>query len=203
VARTLPAARLLVVGSDCNLGKMVTALELAQALQARGRRARFIPTGQTGILLAGYGIAIDRVISDFVPGAVEKMLLESPGYEALVIEGQGSLIEPSYSGVTLGLMHGSAPSGMVLCHQPSRRSLIHHPEVPIPPLAELIDLHERVMAPVHPSKVVAVALNCVDLSDAQARQAVARAEAETGLPATDVIRFGPGPLADAVELLLP
>jgi len=202
IARTLPCKRILTVGADCAIGKMLVAVELAEALIRRGRDARFIATGQTGIMISGYGIAIDRVISDFVPGAVELMLVENQHREALIIEGQGCLIEPAYSGVTLGLMHGSAPHGMIFCHQPSRKHLRHHPEVPILPLREFIELSERVMAPLFPSRVVGIALNCVDLSDAAARDAVARAEAETGLPATDVIRFGPDRLAEAVEAIL-
>ena len=202
LARTLPCLRVLVVGSDCNCGKMVTAYELAAALARRGHKARFIATGQTGIMLSGYGIAIDRVISDFVPGAVEKMLLENRDHEVLVIEGQGSLIEPSYSGVTLGLMHGSAPQAMVLVHQAGRRTLIHHDEVTIPPLPELIELHERVMAPLFPSRVIGIALNTVGLEEAAARRAVQATETHTGLPTTDVVRFGPRRLVEAVEALL-
>ena len=202
IARTLPCTRVLTVGADCAIGKMAVALELAEALLRRGRRARFIATGQTGIMISGYGIAVDRVVSDFVPGAVEMMLVENKHHEVLVVEGQGSLIEPAYSGVTLGLMHGCAPHAMVFCHQPTRKHLRHHPEVPILPLPEFIELYERLMAPVFPSKVIGVALNCVDMSDAAARDAIARAEAETGLPATDVIRFGPDKLAEAIEAML-
>lgn len=202
LARTLPCKRVLTVGSDCAIGKMAVAVELAEALVRRGRDARFIATGQTGIMISGYGIAVDRVISDFVPGAVEQMLIENKHHEVLLIEGQGTLIEPAYSGVTLGLMHGSAPHGMIFCHQPSRTHLRHHPEVPILPLPEFIELHERVMAPLFPSKVIGVALNCVDLTDAESRAAIARAEADTGLPATDVIRFGPDKLAKAIAALL-
>jgi len=202
LARKLPVKRILAIGSDCNCGKMVTALELADALERRGHRSRFIATGQTGIMLSGYGIAIDRVISDFVPGAVEKMLLENQHEEVVVIEGQGSLYDPAYSGVTLGLMHGSAPNGMVLCHHATRTTLIHHSEIRIRGLAEMIDLHERVMAPLFPSKVIGIALNCVDLDDEKAREAIEQAEAETGLPATDVVRFGPDKLADAIEAIL-
>jgi len=199
IARTLPCKRILTVGSDCAIGKMLAAVELAEALARRGRDARFIATGQTGIMLSGYGIAIDRVIADFVPGAVELMLVENKHREVLVVEGQGSLIEPAYSGVTLGLMHGCAPHGMILCHQPTRTRLRHHPEVPIPPLPQLVALYERVMQPLFPSKVIGIALNCVDLSDAAAREAVARTEADTGLPATDIVRFGPDKLVEAVE----
>jgi len=202
VARTLPCLRVLVVGSDCNCGKMVTAYEVAEALARRGRRARFIATGQTGIMVSGYGIAIDRVVSDFVAGAVEKMLLENRDQEVVVIEGQGSLIEPSYSGVTLGLMHGSAPQAMILVHHAGRQRLTHHPEVAIPPLPELIELHERVMAPLFPSRVVGVALNTVGLGEAAARRAIEAAERETGLPTTDVLRFGPQRLVEMIEGLL-
>ena len=108
----------------------------------------------------------------------------------------------AYSGVTLGLMHGSAPHAMILVHQATRTMLIHHHNVPIPPLPELIDLHERVMRPLFPSKVVAIALNCVDLDDDAARDAIARVENQTGLPTTDVVRFGPDKLADVVEGIL-
>jgi uncharacterized NAD-dependent epimerase/dehydratase family protein len=202
LARDLSCQRVLTVGSDCSIGKMVAALELAEALMRRGRLARLIATGQTGIMLSGYGIAIDRVISDFVSGAVEKMLLENQHHEVLLIEGQGSLYHPSYSGVTLSLMHGSAPNAMVFCHQPTRRTIRHHDEVPIPPLPEMIDFHQRVMAPLFPSRVIGIALNCVDLTDEDARDAIARAEDDTGLPATDLIRFGPDKLAEAIEAIL-
>jgi uncharacterized NAD-dependent epimerase/dehydratase family protein len=202
LARTLPVKRILLIGTDCNTGKMVASFELAEALRRRGRRARFIATGQTGIMLSGYGIAIDRVISDFVPGAVETMLRENAHHEVVLIEGQGSLIEPAYSGVTLSLMHGSAPHAMILVHQATRTTLIHHHNMPIPPLPVLIDLHERIMQPLFPSRVVGIALNCVDLDDHAARDAIARVETETGLPTTDVVRFGPDKLADVVEGIL-
>ena len=201
-ARHLPVTRVLVVGVDCNIGKMVTAFELAEALRRRGRDARFVATGQTGIMLSGGGIAIDRVISDFVPGAVEMMLDEHRDREVAVIEGQGSLIDPAYSGVTLSLMHGSAPHAMILCTQPSRTQMLHHPEVTIPPLPDLVDLHERVMAPLFPSRVVGIGVNTVDLDEAAAREAVDRAEADTGLPATDCVRFGSDRLVEAIEAIL-
>ena len=202
LARALPVKRVLCVGTDCNTGKMVAAFELAEALRRRGRDARFIATGQTGIMLSGYGIAIDRVISDFVPGAVELMLRENQDAEVALIEGQGSLIEPAYSGVTLGLIHGSAPDAMILVHHATRTTLIHHHAVPIPPLAELIELHERVTRPLYPSKVVGIALNTVGLDDNGARAAIERVEADVGLPATDCVRFGPDRLADVIEAIL-
>ncbi len=202
LARALPVKRVLCVGTDCNTGKMVAAFELAEALRRRGRDARFIATGQTGIMLSGYGIAIDRVVSDFVPGAVELMLRENQDAEVALIEGQGSLIEPAYSGVTLGLIHGSAPDAMILVHHATRTTLIHHHAVPIPPLAELIELHERVTRPLYPSKVVGIALNTVGLDDNGARAAIERVEADVGLPATDCVRFGPDRLADVIEAIL-
>ena len=202
LARTLPVKRVLCVGTDCNTGKMVAAFELTEALRRRGRDARFIATGQTGIMLCGAGIAIDRVISDFVPGAVERMLRENQDAEVALIEGQGSLIEPAYSGVTLGLIHGSAPDAMILVHHATRTTLIHHDAVPIPPLPELIELHERVTRPLYPSKVVGIALNTVGLDDNGARAAIERVEADVGLPATDCVRFGPGKLADVIEAIL-
>ena len=202
LAHTMAVKRVLATGSDCNTGKMVASFELAEALRRRGRDACFIATGQTGIMLCGRGIAIDRVISDFVPGAVELMLREVQHREVAIIEGQGSLIEPAYSGVTLGLMHGAAPDAMILCHHATRKTLIHHDNVPIPPLPDLIELHEHVMKLLHPSKVIGIALNCVDLDDDGARAAIRRTEADTGLPATDVVRFGPDKLADAIEAIL-
>jgi len=202
LARALPVKRVLCVGTDCNTGKMVAAFELAEALRRRGRDARFIATGQTGIMLSGCGIAIDRVVSDFVPGAVELMLRENQDAEVALIEGQGSLIEPAYSGVTLGLIHGSAPDAMILVHHATRTTLIHHHAVPIPPLSELIELHERVTRPLYPSKVVGIALNTVGLDDNGARAAIERVEADVGLPATDCVRFGPDRLADVIEAIL-
>jgi len=202
LARILPVKRVLCVGTDCNTGKMVASFELTEALRRRGRDARFIATGQTGIMLSGTGIAIDRVISDFVPGAVEQMLRENQDAEVALIEGQGSLIEPAYSGVTLGLIHGSAPDAMILVHHATRTTLIHHDAVPIPPLHELIELHERVTRPLYPSKVVGIALNTVGLDDNGARAAIERVEADVGLPATDCVRFGPDKLADVIEAIL-
>ncbi|NQT52423.1 DUF1611 domain-containing protein [bacterium] len=201
-ARAMPVRRVLVIGVDCNVGKMVAAFELARALAARGRDARFVATGQTGIMLAGRGIAVDRVISDFVAGAVETMLDDHADAEVALIEGQGSLIEPAYSGVTLGLMHGAAPDAMILVCQPTRTTLTHHPEVPIPPLPELIDLHERIMQPLFPSKVIGIACNTVDMADGEARCAIEAVQLQTGLPAADVVRFDTGPLTDAIEAIL-
>lgn len=197
-ARGTKGRRILTVGTDCNLGKRVTALELTRALKARGRRAEFVPTGQTGVMIAGWGMAIDAVISDFVSGAVEQMVLTKADAELILIEGQGSILHPSFSGVTLSLIHGAMPDAMILCHAPLRRTL-RHTDVPFPPLNHWVHLHESLMAPLHPSRVIGVALNTFGMEDAAARAAVAEAAQVTGLPATDVIRFGVDPLVAAIE----
>ncbi len=194
------AKRILTVGTDCNLGKRVTALELTHRLRAKGRRAEFVPTGQTGVMIAGWGIAIDAVISDFVSGAVEQMVLTKGDAEFALIEGQGSILHPSFSGVTLSLIHGSMPDAMILCHAPLRRTL-RHTDVTFPPLAEWVRMHEMLMRHLYPSRVIGVALNTFGMDEAAARAAVTDATSNTGLPATDVIRFGPAPLVEAIEAL--
>ena len=197
--RDVASTIVLTVGSDCNIGKMTTQLQLRDAMRARGQRVAFAPTGQTGILVEGWGIGVDAVIADFIGGAAERLTLQGAEQgDIVLVEGQGSIIHPSYSGVTYGLLHGSLPHAMVLCHQPSRTTIYRNAWVPIPPLQELVALHEAVAAPLRPAPVIAIALNTFDLSDADARSAIARAEAETGLPATDPVRFDPAPLVDAI-----
>jgi uncharacterized NAD-dependent epimerase/dehydratase family protein len=196
--REVAATVVLTVGSDCNVGKMTAAWEVARALEERGERAAFVATGQTGILLAGRGLAVDRVISDFVAGAAEALVLDAaPGHDWVIVEGQGSIVHPGYSGVTLGLLHGALPHAMILCHQP-RRSSIRHGEIPIPPLTDLVRRYEDALLPIRPGKVVALALNTFDLDDEGARRAVDAAARATGLPATDPVRFGVAKLVDAL-----
>ncbi len=197
--REVDATVILTVGSDCNIGKMTTQLQLRDAMRARGRRVAFAATGQTGILVEGWGIAVDAVVADFIAGAAERLTLQgAQNADVVLVEGQGSIIHPSYSGVTYGLLHGSLPHAMVLCHQPSRTAIAKQEWVPIPPLAELVRLHEQVAAPLRPAPVIAIALNTFDLTDEQARDAVQRAQDETGLPATDAVRFDPAPIVDAI-----
>jgi uncharacterized NAD-dependent epimerase/dehydratase family protein len=198
------ATSIVLVGSDCAIGKMTVALELDREARARGIRSEFIPTGQTGIAIAGWGISVDAVVSDFIAGAAEQLVLEGVrrGGEVLFVEGQGSLLHPAYSGVTLGLIHGSAPHAYVLCHKAGERFVDGDERYPIPPLAELVDLHERISLIARPAKVLALALNTRDLDEREARRVIAAAEDETGLPATDPVRFGAGTLVDALRQVM-
>ncbi len=190
----------LTVGSDCAIGKMTVSLDLDQAARERGLASLFVPTGQTGIAIAGWGIAVDAVVADFISGAAEQLVLEGRrrGGDLLWVEGQGSLVHPAYSGVTLGLYHGSVPHVLVLCHRAGSTEIEGSPGHPIPPLAELVQLHESMALPRRPARVVAVALNTAGLDDRDAGTAVAAAAAETGLPAADPVREGADGLLDAV-----
>jgi uncharacterized NAD-dependent epimerase/dehydratase family protein len=199
--RDLKQKRVLVVGADCNLGKMVAALEIAIGLKLAGWCAEFVATGQTGIMIAGGGIAVDHVLSDFVNGAVERLCWERKNQEILVIEGQGSLTHPGFSAVSAGLLHGSLPHAMVFVHDPRRKTYRHYDHLKLPPLKEMIRLNETMVAPLHPAKVVAVALNTWGMLPAAAKAAVKKCEDETGLPACDVVRDGPGKIVEALEFL--
>ena len=195
-----PARTILTVGSDCAIGKMTVALELDREARRRGIRSEFVPTGQTGIAIAGWGISVDAVVADFIAGAAERLVLDGVrrGGELLLVEGQGSLLHPAYSGVTLGLVHGSAPHGFVLCHLAGETAVDGDERFPIPPLAELVDLHERISLLARPARVLAIALNTRALDESAARRAIEAASAETGLPADDPVRFGAGRLVDAL-----
>jgi uncharacterized NAD-dependent epimerase/dehydratase family protein len=197
------ATTVLTVGSDCAIGKMTVSLELDREARRRGLKSEFVPTGQTGIAIAGWGISVDAVVADFIAGAAEHLVLEGVerGGELLLVEGQGSLLHPYYSGVTLGLIHGSAPHAYVLCHKAGERFVEEDERFPIPPLSELADLHRRMSLLARPAEVVGIALNTRDLEEAEARLAVEETEAETGLPATDPVRFGAGKLVDSIERL--
>jgi uncharacterized NAD-dependent epimerase/dehydratase family protein len=188
------------VGSDTVIGKKVVTLELDRTARERGLRSVFVPTGQTGVAIAGWGIAVDHVISDYVAGAGERLVHEGAARgDLLFVEGQGALFHPAYSGVTLGLLHGSAPDQLVLVHKAGAAALRNYPDLPIPPLPELVAAYEGMARRVRPARVAAIALNTADLgSDEDAREAIAAAQAETGLVADDVVRFGPERVLDAV-----
>jgi len=221
--------RVLTVGTDCNVGKMTTGLELRRELRRRGVGTSFAPTGQTGILLEGWGVAVDAVAADFVAGAAESLVLAGAGAEdarvpvpggwredpvpgaagadVVLVEGQGSLLHPGYSGVTLGLLHGSMPQALVLCWVPSRRTIYggRYDWVDIPPLDDVVRLYEEAAGWIRPPeapRVVAVSAATYDLGEEEARRVVGEARERTGLPVTDPIRFGAGPLADAVVAAL-
>jgi len=200
----VPATIVLTVGSDCAIGKMTVSLELDLEARSRGVESVFVPTGQTGIAIAGWGIAVDAVVADFIAGAAERLVVEGAerGGELLWVEGQGAILHPIYSGVTLGLYHGSVPHTLVLCHQAGSTHIegAGGGPHPIPPLSELVELHERLALPARPAKVAAVALNTRLLDERAARAAIAAAEEETGLPADDPVRFGAAKLTDAVLL---
>jgi uncharacterized NAD-dependent epimerase/dehydratase family protein len=199
------ATIVLTVGSDCAIGKMTATCELDLEARKRGLRSVFVPTGQTGIAIAGWGIAVDAVVSDFLAGAAERLLVEGAKQgDLLWVEGQGAILHPIYSGVTVGLIHGSAPHLYVLCHEVGRTVVEGDPTAsPIMGLTELVDLHERMSLKLRPAKVACIALNTSDLSEEEARAAIAAAEEETGLPADDPVRFGAGKLVDAVLKLAP
>src|SRR5205823_4714630 len=196
----LDARIVLTVGSDCAIGKKTVALELDLEARRRGLASVFVPTGQTGIAIAGWGIAVDAVVSDFLAGAAERLVVEgSQRGNLLWVEGQGAILHPIYSGVAVGLMHGSAPHLYVLCHELGRVTIEGDAtHSPIPGLAELVDLHERMSLKLRPARVACIALNTMAAPDAEAREAIAAAEAETGLPADDPVRYGAAKLLDAV-----
>jgi uncharacterized NAD-dependent epimerase/dehydratase family protein len=193
----------LTVGTDCNVGKMTAQLQLARELNASGLRTRFVPTGQTGIMIEGWGIAVDAVVADFIAGAAERLVLRaSDNADIVLVEGQGSINHPGYSAVTLGLLHGSCPDALILCHQATRQYIGDYREAAwlrIPPLREYIRLYETIAAAVHPTHVIGISLNTYDLSEEAARHACEAAARETGLPATDPVRFDPAPLLDAIR----
>ncbi len=194
---TVAARVVLTVGSDCAVGKMTASLELTKAARAAGRDARFVATGQTGIVIAGTGIPIDRTISDFTSGAAEQLVVENGDAELLFVEGQGGISHPAFAPVTLGLLYGSAPDALVLVHLATRTHVEEY-GTPILPLAKLVEIYETLCATVKPARVAGIALNTHGLDDAAARRAIDEARAATGLPCDDVVRNGPGELYAAL-----
>jgi uncharacterized NAD-dependent epimerase/dehydratase family protein len=190
----------LTVGSDCAIGKKTVAVELDREAQRRGLASVFVPTGQTGIAIAGWGIAVDAVVADFLAGAAERLVVEGAarGGEILFVEGQGSIVHPAYSGVTLGLVHGAAPHVYVLCHKAGATVVEGYPDHPLPNLPELVQLYERSSLPARPATVAAIALNTAELDEDEAHRAVEQTQAETQLPVDDPVRFGAGRVLDAV-----
>jgi uncharacterized NAD-dependent epimerase/dehydratase family protein len=190
--------RVHAVGHDCSIGKMVVSVEVTNGLKKRGHDAKFIATGQTGIMVEGDGLPIDCIVADFVSGAAEKMVLANQHHEILVVEGQGSLVHPSYSGVTLSLLHGCAPQALILCYEVGRETVTGVESVKIPPLADIKRMFEM-MSNIHqPCKVIGIGINSRRISAAAAAEERKRIKAEFGLPACDVIRDSPDELVEAV-----
>ena len=200
VADAVDAEVILTVGTDCSVGKMTTTMELARDARAAGHDAAVIPTGQTGIMIEGWGTPIDRVVSDFTAGAVEEMITEKGNeHDYLFVEGQGSIVHPAYSAVTLGILHGSMADTLVLCHEVGRDAIHGYESFALPSIPTYVDLYETVAAPVSDSDVVAGALNTSALEDdAAARDAVDAYADRLDAPATDVLRFGTDDLLDAL-----
>ena len=191
----------LTVGTDCSVGKMTTSFEIVEAARDRGIDAALVPTGQTGIMIAGWGNPIDRVISDFTAGAVEEMLVEKgEEHDLLVVEGQGSIVHPAYSAVTCGILHGSMADGLVLCHAEGREVIHGYESFDLPSIPTYVDLYEDLANPVHETEVVAGALNTKDVeSDEEAADAVDDFSDAAGVPAADPVRDGADAIAAAIE----
>ena len=202
LARDLAPLVLLTVGTDCNVGKMTAQLQLVKGLKERGLRTNFVATGQTGIMIEGWGIGVDAVVADFIAGAAEQITVKgAENADVVLVEGQGSINHPGYSGVTVGLLHGSCPDAMILCHQSTREYIGDYRQASwlrLPPLSEYVKAYEALAGMVSPSKVIGIALNTYDMGDDEAREACRKATEETGLPATDPVRFDPAPLLDAI-----
>jgi len=194
--RTFPV--LQVVGSDCDTGKMTTAWEITESLKKRNRKVEFIGTGQTGILLSGKGISIDAVVSDFMAGEIEYCLDQLPkNTELAVVEGQGALNNMDYSGVTLGLLHGSMPDFMVFTHEPGRTlDVLDHP---IPDLKELMNMHMDLLNPFKKSRFLGMNFLTLKMDDELAVQTCSTAHEQYNIPVTDLVRFGGEELIDSIE----
>ena len=199
VADSVDATVVTTVGTDCNVGKMTATRELYEAAQAEGLDAAFVATGQTGILIEGSGIPVDRVVSDFTAGAVERMVLAAAeDHDYVLVEGQGSIVHPAYSGVTAGIVHGSMPDQMVLCHEVGRDA-VHGYDQELPSVESFPERYETFAGPVSDSRVVGGMLNTRSVDDDEdAEQAVTEFSDAIDAPADDPVRFGP---ADVLEVI--
>lgn len=191
--------RMLMVGTDCCVGKKYTALAISRALEKRGASVDFRATGHTGILIAGGGIPMDAVVSDFLSGAAEMLTPDAEPDHWDVIEGQGSLFHPAYAAVTLGLIHGSQPDAMVLCHAVGRKVIDEYEDFAVPDLRDCIARYEQAASLTAPlSRVMAISLNTEALSDAAAYQACEDTSAATGIPCLDPMRHDLSVILDAL-----
>jgi uncharacterized NAD-dependent epimerase/dehydratase family protein len=191
--------RMLTIGTDCSIGKMYTALALEKEMRARGLKADFRATGQTGIFIAGGGVSIDAVASDFVSGAVEWLTPANDPDHWDLVEGQGSLFHASYAGVTLGLIHGAQPDALVMCHEPARPHMRGLPHYKLPDLQTCIDANLAAARLTNPSvRCVGLSLNTSALDPAAAERALRDTEQKHDLPAVDPLRTGVGKIVDAL-----
>jgi uncharacterized NAD-dependent epimerase/dehydratase family protein len=199
-AADVDADVVLTVGTDCSVGKMTATLELVEAAREQGIDAEFIPTGQTGIMIAGWGNPVDRVVSDFTAGSVEEMILEKGDeHDVLFVEGQGSIVHPAYSAVTCGILHGAMADKLILCHESTREAIHGYESFALPSLSEYVSLYENLASPVHEAEIVAGALNTSNVEDDE--EAVAAVESfsdELGVVAVDPVRFDAAELIDEV-----
>lgn len=191
--------RLLTVGTDVSVGKMFTALAIERELRARGVKADFRATGQTGIFIAGGGVSVDAVISDFISGATEGLSPDNDPDHWDIVEGQGSLFHAAYAGVTLGLLHGAQPDAVVLCHAPGRPHMRGTPAIATPSLTATIEANLAAGRLTNPDiRCIGVAINTSELSGPAAERVLKEAVEETGLPAVDPVVNGVGTLVDAL-----
>jgi uncharacterized NAD-dependent epimerase/dehydratase family protein len=177
---------------------MVVSVEVANALRKRGHDAKFVATGQTGIMIEGDGCPIDAVVADFINGAAEKLVLQNQHHEILLIEGQGSIIHPRYSAVTLGLLHGCMPQALILCYEMGRSTVYGLDHVKLPSLQKFKDLYEINANTQHPCRVIGIGINGRKFSDREVEEERRRIQSELGLPAVDVLRHGPDTLVNAI-----
>ncbi len=199
LAGDIDAEVVLTVGSDCSVGKMTVSLEMTNYAREMGFDVKFLATGQTGIMIEGDGVPADRVISDFLAGAIEKEVLKYSDRDYIFVEGQGSIVHPAYSGVTLGILHGCAPDYMVLCHRMGREEFKGFGGE-IPPINDLIDLYEKLARYLNrDSRICSIALNTWDFDEKEAKEEISRLENETGLPVTDPVRFGVKKLFEGID----
>lgn len=195
-----PGKRLLAVGTDCSIGKMYTTLALEREMKRRGLKADFRATGQTGIFIAGDGVSIDAVVSDFVSGAVEWLSPANDPDHWDLIEGQGSLFHASYAGVSLGLLHGAQPDAIVICHEPTRTHMRGLPHYPLPDIQTCIDANLRAARLTNPAvRCVAASVNTAALSEADAKACLGEIEKRLGMPAVDPFRTGVGRIVDLLS----
>ncbi len=187
-ANEVDAHVVLTVGTDCSSGKMTSAFELRDTARNRGLDACVVPTGQTGIMIAGWGIAIDRVIADFAAGAAEQLVERAGDHDLIVVEGQGALAHPAYSGVTTAILHGTQPDALALCHVAGREQVSGYESFQLPPPAAYARLYEQLAEPVSAATVDAGLLNTQGLNQKRAADAVAEYEDELGVPVTDPVR---------------